>query len=166
MGSLRSSSFGWRTDPPLPKDTRIAFNLSPITLMLEGLNISVIVSTATAFKLQDNLQPLKTAQIEAHFDTGANITSIDIGLARQLNLIPVGQSPSNTAAGLRVATNFIIDLNFPGTNLQPFKNLQISSCELSSPSMSVPFKMLLGRDVMSRWNIIWDGPTSTVIICD
>jgi hypothetical protein len=25
---------------------------------------------------------------------------------------------------------------------------------------------LIGRDVMSRWNIVWNGPTSTVFISD
>jgi len=24
----------------------------------------------------------------------------------------------------------------------------------------------IGRDVMARWNIVWDGPMSTVIISD
>jgi len=134
--------------------------------LLNGFNMGVIVSTATIFRSPQNPHSLNSSQIIAHFDTGASKTSIDIELAKQLNLVPIGESPSHTAAGLRQATDFVIDLGFPGTNLQPFINLQISSCKLTNPAMPLPFKMLLGRDVMSRWNIVWDGPSSTVIISD
>jgi hypothetical protein len=134
--------------------------------MFDGLNLSIMVSTASVYRLPNDPRSINAAQILAHFDTGANKTSIDIALAKQLNLIPIGESPSHTAAGLRKATDFVIDLSFPGTNLQPFQNLLISSCDLTNPDMPLEFKMLLGRDVMSRWNIIWDGPSSTVIISD
>ena len=152
MGSIRSLN--------------ICYQASPIPLMLGGFNLPVIVSTASAFQIPNNPQSVKTMQIVAHFDTGASKTSIDLELAKQLNLIPTGETPSNTAAGLRKAIDFVIDLNFPGASLSPFRNLQISSCELSTPIMSLPFKMLIGRDVMTRWNIVWDGPSSTVIISD
>lgn len=28
------------------------------------------------------------------------------------------------------------------------------------------FGLLIGRDIMSRWNIVWNGPTSTVLVSD
>ena len=166
MGSIRSLSIGFQTSPPLPKDMKVSLNISPVPLMLEGFNIPVIVSTATAYQIPNNPQSVKAEQIIAHFDTGANKTSIDIELAKKLKLIPTGESPSNTAAGLRKAEDFVVDISFPSASLQPFKNLQISSCVLSNPENPLPFQILLGRDVMSRWNIVWDGPTSTVIISD
>jgi len=166
VGSIRSYNIGYQIVPPLPKGTAVNIKVSHIPLVLSGFNVQVIISTASFFQIPNNPQSVKSAQILAHFDTGASITSIDIELAKQLNLIPTGQSPSNTAAGLRQATNFVIDLSFPGTNLHPFRNLQISSCELTNPIIPPPFKMLIGRDVMSRWNIIWDGPTSSVIVSD
>jgi len=162
MGSYRLHSFGINIEPPLQKDTKFSLDVSHIPLLHNGLNMNVIVSTASIFGLHNIPHSIISAQVLAHFDTGASITSIDIELAKQLNLVPIGQSPSNTAAGLRNATNFIIDIAFPGTDLRPFKNLQISSCNLSAPSMRLPFKLLLGRDVMSRWNIMWDGPSSTI----
>ncbi|MCL2252647.1 MAG: hypothetical protein FWC12_12145 [Treponema sp.] len=166
MGSIRSHYINFQTIPPLPQGSVVNFNVSNIPLLFNGLNIQVIVSTATAFHNPNNPQSIKSSQILAHFDTGASKTSIDIELAKHLSLIPTEESPSNTAAGLRQATDFVIDLSFPGASLQSFRNLQISSCELSNPVMSLPFKMLIGRDIMSRWNIVWDGPTSTVIISD
>jgi hypothetical protein len=110
----------------------------------------------------------------AHFDTGANITSIDLALAKYLKLIPMGQSNQKTAAGISKPTpNFVIDLSFR-VPLLPFPNLQIGSCDLgfdlqhclSNPNDPVNFGILLGRDVMARWNIVWNGPTSTVFISD
>ena len=166
MGSIRWHSVGFQIVPPAPEGTTVNFKYSNVPLMLNGFNIPVLISTATAYHLQNNSQPVEVAQIFAHFDTGATKTSIDIELAKQLNLIPIGESPSHTAAGLRQATNFVIDLSFPGSNLHPFRNLQISSCELTNPTVPLPFKMLIGRDVMSRWNIVWDGPTSSVIVSD
>ena len=166
MGSIRAHSLGFQIVPPMPKGTMVNINFSNVPLMLGGFNMQVLISTASAYQIPNNPESVKTVQILAHFDTGATKTSIDIGLAKQLNLIPIGESPSHTAAGLRQATNFVIDLSFPGASLHPFRNLQISSCELTNPIAPPSFKMLIGRDVMSRWNIVWDGPTSTVIVSD
>jgi hypothetical protein len=166
MGSFRLHNIGLQTSPPLPANTKISILTAPFPLMFDGFNFPVLISTASAYQSPINPHSIKTAQILAHFDTGASKTSIDVELAKKLNLIPIGESPSHTAAGLRQATDFVIDLGFPGTNLQPFINLQISSCKLINSETPLKFQMLLGRDVMSRWNIIWDGPSSTVIISD
>ena len=166
MGSFRIHNIGVQASPALPSNTKISINFTPFPLQFNGLNLPVLVSTASVYKVPNDPNSIKTAQILAHFDTGASKTSIDLELAKRLGFIPVGESPSHTAAGLRQTTDFVIDLSFPSSNLQPFINLQISSCELSNPVMPLQFQMLLGRDVMSRWNIVWDGPSSSVIISD
>jgi hypothetical protein len=110
----------------------------------------------------------------AHFDTGASITSIDIGLAMHLKLTAKGYSNSLTASGIQCMPNFVIDAAFPNTSLSPFVNLKIGSCKLnfdlpkaiSDPNDPKNFGILLGRDIMSRWNIVWNGPTSSVFIND
>jgi hypothetical protein len=85
----------------------------------------------------------------------------------------VGKSNNRTASGPQVMPNFAIDISFPATKLSPFYNLRIGSCRLDfdlannmKPSKSQNMGILIGRDIMSRWNIIWNGPTSTVIISD
>ncbi|GHV72172.1 hypothetical protein AGMMS49928_28290 [Spirochaetia bacterium] len=70
--------------------------------------------------------------------------------------------------------NFAIDIGFPNTGLSPFVNLRIGSCRLKfdlqknleNPNVPRNFGLLLGRDIMSKWVITWDGLTSTVIISD
>jgi hypothetical protein len=109
----------------------------------------------------------------AHLDTGASKTSIDINLAKYLNLVSTGQSKSKTAGGIRVTPDFVIDLGFRAP-LRPFPNLQIGSCDLgldlqkclANPNDPTNFGILIGRDVMSQWNIVWNGPSSTVFISD
>ena len=166
MGTFRAFNLNCRITPPLSKDTRIDIQQTSIPLLRDGFNIEVIVSTATILCSSSTPHILNSAQIIAHFDTGASKSSIDVELAKQLGFLPIGESPGHTAAGLRQATEYVIDLSFPATNLKPFINLRISSCQLTDPAIQLPFKMLLGRDVMSRWNILWDGPSSTIIIND
>jgi hypothetical protein len=94
-------------------------------------------------------------------------------LAKHLGLVSTGQSTSGTAAGPQSMPTFVIDLSFRGV-LSPFQNLQIGSCKLgfdlqyclSNPNDPRNFGVLLGRDVMARWNIVWNGLTSTVFISD
>ena len=109
----------------------------------------------------------------AHFDTGASVTSIDIGLAKHLNLLTMGQTESRTAAGLQTMPNFAIDILFPTTSLSPFYNLRVGSCNLGfdlannmKPDKMQNMGLLIGRDIMSRWNIVWNGLSSTVIVSD
>jgi hypothetical protein len=174
MGIFHHYSVGFNAIPPLLPGTKLSVNFDNMHLCLQGLNIPAEISTATIFRGLPNNTSVSSAFVMAHFDTGANITSIDITLAKDLGLIPTGQSAQKTAAGISQPTpNFVIDLNFR-ISLSPFPNLQIGSCDLgldlqqclSNPNDPVNFGILLGRDVMSRWNIIWNGPTSTVFISD
>jgi hypothetical protein len=106
----------------------------------------------------------------AHFDTGCSITSIDIKLAHELELIPIGTSVSQTAGGLRDAKNYMVDISFPNTGLKGYR-LKITDCVLAyddtAPELDpTKFGVLIGRDIMMNWNIFWSGPTSSVFISD
>ena len=160
---------------PLPsQQTRANLSFSPVPLSVFGLNIAVSVSTPSLEKLQNPNVEIRTATILAHFDTGASKTSIDTALAERLGLVAVGLSEIHTAAGSVLMPNFAVDISFPGTKLQPFINIPISSCKLNVKmdqngeiAMSPQnFGLLIGRDIMSRWNIVWNGPTSSVFISD
>lgn len=165
-----------QTSQPLPDGLRVRLTFSPDHLVRSGFNIPVLISSPSLPNSQNQAptDDIKSVLVAAHFDTGASITSIDKKLAEYLKLVPVGAGISHTAGGPTETTNYVIDLSFPGSKLSPFPNLRISSCDLSyqfdgdSPGKAVPqnFGLLLGRDVMARWNIVWNGPTSTVFISD
>jgi len=173
MAILNGCAFGIKINPPPPKDTHIAVDFSPLPLLQSRFNLPVEISTASIFSKPSLNMQLSSIVVMAHFDTGASSTSIDIGLAKHLNLLAIGQSEHRTASGPQVMPNFAIDVSFPATKLSPFHNLRISSCKLGfnlenniKPSKAQNMGILIGRDIMSHWNIIWNGPTSTVIISD
>jgi hypothetical protein len=173
MAILNGCAFGLKINPPPPKDTHVTVDFSPLPLLQSGFNLPVEISTASLFRNPPLNMPFYSIVVMAHFDTGASSTSIDIDLAKHLNLLVTGQSKNRTASGPQIMPNFAIDISFPNTKLSPFQNLRISSCKLGfdleknmKPSKAQNMGILIGRDIMSRWNIIWNGPSSTVIIGD
>jgi hypothetical protein len=173
MAIINNFTFGVKINPPPPTDTKVFVDFSPLPLQQSGFNLPVEISTASIFRTPPLNMPLSSIVVMAHFDTGASYTSIDIDLAKHLNLLVTGQSEHRTASGQQVMPNFAFDISFPTTKLLPFNNLRISSCRLGfdlennmKPSKAQNMGILIGRDIMSRWNIIWNGPSSTVIISD
>jgi len=173
MSIINNFAFGIKINPPPPENTQVFADFSPLSLLQSGFNLPVEISTASIFSKPPLNMPLSSIVVMAHFDTGASSTSIDIDLAKHLNLLVTGQSEHRTASGPQVMPNFAIDISFPTTKLSPFHNLRISSCRLRfnlennmKPSKAQNMGILIGRDIMSHWNIIWNGPTSTVIISD
>ena len=173
MGIFAQHTFGINITPPLADGTHIGVDFSPINLLRAGFNFPVEISIASILRKPPLNMPFSSIITIAHFDTGASVTSIDIELANYLHLPITGQSENRTASGHQKMPVFTIDISFPSTQLSPFHNLRISSCKLGfdiankiNPSKPRNMGILIGRDIMSRWNIIWNGPTSTVIISD
>jgi len=173
MAIFNELTFGLNVNPPPTKDTNLTVNFSPFPLLQAGFNIAVEISNASTFKNPPLNMPLCSIVVMAHFDTGASSTSIDIELAKHLNLLAIGQSENRTASGPQIMPNFAVDISFPTARLSPFYNLRVGSCRLGfdiannmKPPKSQNMGVLIGRDIMSRWNIIWNGPTSTIIISD
>lgn len=157
-------------NPENPSEQRAGIAYGPETLVNFGHNIQIEVSTATAYALGQN-SPRKRITVWGHFDTGASRTSIDHNLATHLGLISHGQSTGFTASGPSATPNYTVDVSFLNTGLKSIANLEAGSCnlpfdldgDLSDPKNS---GLLIGRDIMSLWNIVWHGPTSTVFISD
>lgn len=173
MAIFHQHAFDFAMNPPPPQGTELAVHFSPIPLQEFGLNLPVEISTATVFRNPPLSAPLFSIAVTAHFDTGASSTAIDIDLAKHLNLHATGQSEIFTAAGKQTMPNFAIDIGFLNTKLSPFYNLRVSSCKLGftlEDNVNLPrpqnMGILIGRDIMSKWNIIWNGTTSTVFISD
>ena len=149
---------------------------TPDALTLRGCNILVEVSTASAFVAQ-KMNPVskKTIAVMAHLDTGASLTTLDKRLADWLQLTSTGDSPISTANGVVLTPNYAIDISFLNTRLRSIQNLQVSSCQIGNFNLEnaikktddpMNFGLLIGRDIMSFWNVVWNGPTSTILISD
>lgn len=173
MGFLHYSNLGISINPPPSSGMQIGILHSSSPLSLSGLNFPVTISTANTYLQSPNFDKTLafSMTVMAHLDTGASMTSIDTKLAKHLKLFPTSISKSHTAGGLITVPNFAVNLSFPTTNLMSFTNLPISSCNLPfdfKGNMNDPknFAVLIGRDILSRWNVVWNGPTSTVFIND
>ena len=174
MAQVHHFSTRINISPALPEDTTVKMFISPNELMKTGFNIPVSISTPSSIKSANPDAEINSVVVMAHFDTGASKTSIDQRLAEYLHLTAVGVSTIHTAAGAIPTPNYAVDISFPGSQLAPFINLPINSCNLALnfenggkiPLSAQNFGLLIGRDIMSRWNIVWNGPTSTVFISD
>jgi len=161
--------------PKPSEDTTVQLILDSNELAQYGMNIHAVVTTPAILCEPPFSMEKKAITVIAHLDTGASITSIDERIAQYLGLISIGKSSSQTANGIVQTNNYFADIIFSSSQqMRPFQNVPISSCYL-------PYKMnindidylsktniglLIGRDIMSHWNIVWHGPTSIVFISD
>lgn len=173
MSHISQISAQFQIVPQPVQGTRVNMGFSHIALERNGFTMLVAVSTPATAKRANPNTPVFTETVMALFDTGASRTSIDNKLAQHLGLTPVGLSTTHTAAGPVPCTNYVADISFPGTKLEPFSNLPIGSCDLpftinGSTIELTPqnFGILIGRDIMTRWHITWHGPTSALFISD
>jgi hypothetical protein len=152
--------------------------MGPQALAQVGANLQVEVATASAY-VNSASQPVprQSLVVWAHLDTGASHTSISPALAQHVQLTSIGLGPaSQTANGLAPAQPaFAIDLVFVGTSLTSKTNLRVASLAAlpfslqqhqAAPTDPRNFGVLIGRDVMSTWHLMWDGPMSMVIVSD
>jgi hypothetical protein len=174
MGQLQFHSVKVNIEPAIDPKSKVNIGFGPEQLMQSGFNLLVTIATATSILKSNEQVQAKAFTTTAHFDTGANITSIDIGLAEYLELTPTGLVSQHTASGETRTPTFAIDLSFPNAALAPFTNLRIGSCRLpfnieactNNSFNPANFGLLIGRDIMSKWNIVWNGPSSCVYVSD
>ena len=173
MAIFNQQAIDIQSNQPLPAGTHLAAVYSSLPLLQSGFCLPVEISTASVFRRSPQNCPLSSVVVTALFDTGASSTSIDIKLAQSLNLFAIGQANQLTAAGVQTMPTFAVDISFPSTKLSPFYNLRVGSCNLGfdltdKGNLPNPQNMglLIGRDIMSQWNIVWNGPISLVTISD
>jgi len=154
-------------EPTVQREGKLAVTTGPKALALAGFNIPVII---TGIQLKKNSPQSKSKIVMAHFDTGATVTTIAENLAQELGLLPIGEAVVQTAGGPKNAKRYIVDISFPNTQLKGYR-LSVNDCILRYDAKATEltpknFGVLIGRDIMSKWNIVWNGPNSTVIISD
>ena len=159
--------FQMDADPPINPDTKVTISMGPQQMAHNGFNIPVVI---TDVPLEKDALPKKSKLVMAHLDTGASHTTIDEKLAAELGLVPIGSSLMYTAAGPKDVKSYAISISFPDTGLRGYR-LTVNDCilpydETSGGLHPNNFAVLLGRDIMAHWNIVWNGPTSTVILSD
>jgi predicted aspartyl protease len=127
------------------------------------LNVEIGVDLATADLLRALGQPVPSPiTCNALVDTGASVLAIDQSIAQKLNLARRGINTTHTANGPRQCDLYAVSLAFPATTLGSFNILQAIEVNLSTQ----PFKCLIGREVLSKWHVHYNGESGVISIAD
>jgi predicted aspartyl protease len=127
------------------------------------INVEIGIDNATAEALRATAQPIPNPiTCQAPIDTGSSILAIDQSIAQKLGLVKRGIYFAHTANGQRQCNLYAVSLSFPATNLKSHNVLQASEVDLSAQ----PFKCLIGRDVLSKWHLHYNGESGAVSVAD
>ena len=163
-----------KSSKPLPTGIDISLDVSPRFLSQIGFAFPITIQTPTFLCAPPFTKPHKMITVMALLDTGATRTCISELIADVLDLSPVGFSKAYTASGVGEFADYAVDIIFPDAGLRGFEDMNVGSCNL--PYNHYPHDdqrmannnigALIGRDMMSRWNIVWNGPSSSVFISE
>jgi hypothetical protein len=81
---------------------------------------------------------------------------------QKLNLATRGYQQTSTANGTATVSQHLVSIAFPGTGLLGRTLHSINSVNLSGQQIQA----LIGRDLMSKWLIVYNGGFGTVSISD
>ena len=141
--------------------------MSPAGLQVTGpvLPVQVEVPSALAAQLQHAGQALPTPVAGfALIDTGASVSCVDAAVIQQLGVQPVGTAQVGTAGGPQSQAIYPARLVFPGTNIPPVDFNHLIGSNLSGQIVAGhqgPLIVLLGRDILQHFVVIYNGPAGS-----
>jgi len=100
----------------------------------------------------------KTYPTNALIDTGAQGTCISTAAASDLGLLPVNQMQMIGVNGPELCNVYVVDFTFPGSGIN-LRNWNVTEAQ-GLPSQE--FEMLLGRDVLRHFLLVYDGERGEV----
>lgn len=135
--------------------------LNPNILISTGplLNVEVSIPNelANLFTKEKKVIPAPKAGL-ALIDTGATRTGVDKSVITQLGVQPVGITETLTAGGKVKQNLFPAHLRFPGEKID-IDFSSVLGVDLTGHQINKrPIIALLGRDVLSKFLFIYNGP--------
>ncbi len=137
---------------------------TPTELLLQGPHIAILIS-ATRLEVDEG-RPLglefPELPVHALIDTGASLTVINPEIAKTCKLKQTGHQMINAVGGKAGEyPAYAAAISFPGTNLASLDATRVVAC----PIIRQPFfSCLIGRDIMRKWLLSYDGRTGEVEI--
>jgi predicted aspartyl protease len=92
-------------------------------------------------------------ETDALIDTGAQRTVISPEAVRKTVLSKINEADVRGVGGIVRAGVYVASLQFPRCGLRTIEVMEVSCCELPH----ILYHCLLGRDVLSRWKLTYDG---------
>jgi hypothetical protein len=78
---------------------------------------------------------------------------------RRAGLSKINEADVRGIGGIVKAAVYVASLQFPKCGLRTVEVIEVSCCDL--PTYPFLYHCLLGRDVLSRWVLTYDGPVGT-----
>jgi predicted aspartyl protease len=128
-----------------------------------GLKMNVEIGPSEAETRSAKLAgtELKRALVmTALIDTGASVTVINPQVASTCSLRRVGQAAISTTGHVSQMPEYVGAIRFPGSTLKGFDPVKLIACPLPGQD----FSCLIGRDILERWRLTYDGRTGEVKI--
>jgi predicted aspartyl protease len=132
-------------------------------LRLLGPVLTVVISPTSQHLqwLQANEKPIPDPISGlALIDTGAAITAVDEQACNTLGLHATGVVPIAHAGGSSSHPCYPVHISFPGTPLPSLQNPRVASVKLSVGKQ--PIILLLGRDLLSKMRVVYNGPAGRI----
>jgi hypothetical protein len=99
----------------------------------------------------------KFLETDALLDAGASRTLVTPEVVRRAGLSKINEADIRGVGGVKRAGVYVASLQFPKCGLSTIEVIEVSCCELSH----ILYHCLLGRDVLARWILNYDGPVGT-----
>ncbi len=98
-------------------------------------------------------------------DTGASATSVHEPILQQLSVLPIDSIPSATPSGQSRSFVYPAKVSFPTLNVTDVRMDRVLGSELNwQTSDGKTIIMLLGRNILKHFLLVYNGPGSTLTI--
>jgi hypothetical protein len=142
----------------------VRWSLSANSLLQQGLHIEILIS-ATRPEIQEGRAvglEFRELPVRALIDTGAALTIINPQIASTCKLRWTDWNKINSVGGESgLYPAHAAAISFPGTDLPGFDVIRVVAC----PIVKQPFfSCLIGRDILRKWLLVYDGRSGDVEI--
>lgn len=137
---------------------------SPNKLLTEGPHLEIIISTTRPELDEGRAIGLEYQELRVHglIDTGASLTVINPQIATTCKLLQTDWNRITTVGGTAGSfPAYAAAISFPGTDLPAFHVVRVVACPIIEQRF---FSCLIGRDILRKWRLIYDGPNGEVEI--
>jgi hypothetical protein len=139
------------------------------TLAETGPLVAVEIAIPAALKahLAEKALPIPPAKSGfALIDTGAFATAVDEQVFKDLGVSPIDSLETNTPHGKGTSSIYPASVSFPGLAVRELKMERVVGCNLMWKTRDdKEILMLLGRDLLSHFVLIYNGVNSDITLC-
>jgi len=142
----------------------------PHALAVMGPQIRIDIlppSIAERYARKRGIKLPTASAITALIDTGASVTGVDEEvLNKQLKYPPIGVSKLSTPSGTTQTSVYMVRLIIPSrTEPTDIPRIVIDYVRVISVKLgNQPYKVLLGRDILSKMIMVYNGPQALVTL--